>query len=67
MIVNFRRLFCTQCQKVRLHECMNGLARCVAEGCNLVRNDEPLEIEPVEPITLSISEPGFIERFVGSI
>ena len=45
MIVGFKRLECEQCQKLRLHETMFGLAKCVI--CHSQRQDDIVLVGPV--------------------
>jgi hypothetical protein len=36
MIVTMRRMWCSICDKARMHECMKGLGKCVV--CEYVRD-----------------------------
>lgn len=46
LLDNFKRLTCGHCKKLRHHEVMFGMAKCVTCGCQrLDAQSEPLEIE----------------------
>lgn len=38
-LVNFKRLACSQCSRIRWHEVMLGMAKCQHSECGYVRQD----------------------------